>query len=64
MTDEKIFELAAQFDDGLPDFVMSTEAVIAFARALIDARLAEDDDESFLWVEDRDATCLFSDSPS
>ncbi len=39
MNDEKIIELAAQFDDDSPEFAMSTEAVIAFARALIDARL-------------------------
>jgi hypothetical protein len=49
MTDEKILELAAQFDDDSPEFAMSTEAVIAFARALI---------------EDWDVTCLFSDSPA
>jgi len=35
MTDEKIFELAAQFDDDSPEFVMSTEAVIDFAQAVI-----------------------------
>ena len=36
MNDEKILELAAQFDDDSPEFAMSTEAVIAFARALIE----------------------------
>jgi hypothetical protein len=36
MTDEKIYELADQFDDGLPEFVMSREAVIAFAQAVIE----------------------------
>lgn len=35
MTDEKIIELAAQFNDDEPDFVMSTGAVIDFARAVI-----------------------------
>jgi hypothetical protein len=70
MTDEKIYELADQFDDGLPEFVMSKEAVIAFARALIEARLSEDGDEPFLWIETEDGelnwdnTCTFSDSPA
>jgi hypothetical protein len=71
MTEEKIIELAAQFDDDSPEFAMSTEAVIAFARALIDARPAEDGDEPFLWVEtdengklNWDVTCTFSDSPA
>jgi hypothetical protein len=71
MNDEKIIELAAQFDDDSPEFAMSTEAVIAFAQALIDARLAEDGDEPFLWVEtdengklNWDVTCTFSDSPA
>lgn len=45
MTEKKILELAAQFDDDSPEFAMSTEAVIAFARALIEARLAESSDE-------------------
>lgn len=70
MTDEKIYELADQFDDGLPEFVMSKEAVIAFARALIEARLSEDGDEPFLWIETEDGelnwdnTCIFSDTPA
>jgi len=70
MTDEKIYELADQFDDGLPEFVMSKEAVIAFARALIEARLSEDGDEPFLWIETEDGglnwdnTCIFSVTPA
>jgi hypothetical protein len=70
MNDEKILELAAQFDDDSPEFAMSTEAVIAFARALIEARLAEDGDEPFLWIETEDGelnwdnTCIFSDTPA
>jgi hypothetical protein len=58
MTDEKIIELAAQFDDDSPEFAMSTEAVIAFARALIEARLAEDGELNW------NNTCIFSDTPA
>jgi hypothetical protein len=35
MTEDKIIELAAQFNDDAPDFVTSTEAVIDFAQAVI-----------------------------
>ena len=37
MTPEKILEIARRFDPDEPDFVMTEDSLIAFARAIIEA---------------------------
>lgn len=70
MTDRELLELALKL---VSKHHARETILVDWEKSVIEAiraRLAEDDDEPFLWVEtekgelNRDVTCMFSDSPA